>query len=106
MALDNAWFLLKAGPMPSYSSTDRGYAEDPQFDNPIDRPEDYPDEQPDEQPEEEERAPIDPATLDSNQVMRMSGAELRNLIAQVQGEIDRRADKRESEGKGKVRVRL
>ena len=102
MALDNAWFLLKAGSMPDYSSTDRGYAEDPQFDNPIDSPEDYPDEQ----PEEEERAPIDPATLDSNQVMRLGGKELRRIIAQVQGEIDRRADKRESEGKGKVRVRL
>ena len=102
MALDSAWFLLKSGPMPDWSSTDRGYDEDPQFDNPIDSPENYPDEP----PEEEERTPSAPSTLDNNQIMRMSGAELRNLIAHVQGEIARRADKRAAKGKGKVRVRL
>ena len=102
MPLDSAWFIFKAGPMPDWSSTDRGYDEDPQFDNPIDRPEDYPDEE----PVEEEREPVGSATLDYNQIMRMSGQELKDIIAQVKGEIDRRADKRSTKGKGSVRVRL
>ena len=104
MALDSAWILLKSSttPTPDWSSDDRGYAEDPQFNNPIDRPEDFPDEP----PEEEERAPIEQSVLDNNHIMRLGGEELRRIIAQVQGEIDRRADKRAAKGKSKVRVRL
>ena len=85
-AFELSWHLLKAGPMPDWSSTDRGYDEDPQFDNPIDRPEDYPDEEP--------RERVDAPTLDSNHILRLTKPQLDKLIRDAQNEIQRRDTKR------------
>tara|TARA_Y100000310_G_C20482006_1_gene715131 strand:+ start:365 stop:718 length:354 start_codon:yes stop_codon:yes gene_type:complete len=75
---DLSWHFLKGGPMPDWSSTDRGYDEDPQFQNEIDSP--------------KER--VDAPSLDSNHILRLTRPQLDELMQNIQNEIQRRETKR------------
>lgn len=114
-AFDLTWHFLKAGRMPDWSSTDRGYDEDPQFDYMFDldndgnrvrrkdglplsasvaegnwSDEDFQNWNQDDSPNER----VDAPTMDSNQILRLTRSQLDKLMEDIQSEIQRRGTKR------------
>ena len=85
---DLSWHFLKGGPAPDWSSTDRGYDEDPQFHNEIDSP--------------KER--VDAPSLDPSQILRLTRPQLDELMQNIQNEIQRRETKRANKNVGVVNL--
>ena len=110
---DLSWHFLKAGRMPDWSSTDRGYDEDPHFDYMFDL-----DPVTGERVSRKDGSPlsasvaegdefqsvggkrtqpserVDAPSLDYNQILRLTKPQLDELMQNIQNEIQRRETKR------------